>query len=150
LSQSLSKIVLHIVFSTKHREPLILKKTQSDLHAYLAGICRTIGSNAYRIGGTDNHIHLACSLPRTLTVSKLLEELKKASSAWIKKQDPRYGSFSWQSGYGVFSIGQSQLAALMRYIDSQQEHHRTRTFKEELLDLLETNGVEYHEKYLFT
>jgi REP element-mobilizing transposase RayT len=129
---------------------MILKKTQSDLHAYLAGTCRTKGSNAYRVGGTDNHIHIACSLPRTLTVSKLLEEIKKASSFWIKKQDPRYRSFSWQSGYGVFSIGQSQLAELVRYIDGQQDHHRTLTFQEELLNFLEKYSVEYHEKYLFT
>jgi REP element-mobilizing transposase RayT len=127
-----------------------MKKTQSDLHAYLAGACRNNGSDAYRVGGTENHIHIACSLPRSLTVSKLLEEIKKTSSAWVKRQYPRCQNFAWQSGYGAFSIGQSQLETLVQYIDNQQEHHRTRTFNEELLDFLEKYGVEYHEKYLFT
>jgi len=149
LAQSLSKVLLHVIFSTKHRDPLILKHVQSQLHAYLAGACRALGAEAFRVGGTDDHVHIACSLPRTSAISKLLEEIKKSSSAWMKDQDITLRHFAWQSGYGVLSLGQSQLPALIRYINSQNEHHRHKTFKEELIDFLRKYGIEYDEKYLW-
>jgi REP element-mobilizing transposase RayT len=149
MPQSLSKVLLHVVFSTKNREKTICKQLRSALHAYMAGICRARGSEAYRVSGTDDHIHIACSLPRTLTMAKLVEEIKKPSSIWMKQQDLGTPKFAWQSGYGIFSLGQSQLPALLQYIDNQEEHHRTRSFKEEFLELLEKYGVEYDEKYLW-
>jgi len=149
MAQSLSKVLLHLVFSTKNRERWIDAKVRDGLHAYLAGACRAVGSDAYRVGGTDDHVHLACSLPRTLSVSKLLEEIKKSSSSWVKTHGSKYAGFSWQSGYGAFSLGQSQLPAILRYIDGQEEHHRKQTFKEELVDLLTKYGVEYDETYLW-
>ncbi|NOY81619.1 MAG: IS200/IS605 family transposase [Kiritimatiellaeota bacterium] len=149
MPQSLSKILLHLVFSTKNRERWIDPAVRSDLHAYLAGACRAIHSEAYRVGGTDDHVHIACTLPRTLTVSKLLEEIKKSSSAWMKTQGAQYAGFAWQAGYGAFSLGQSQLPILLQYIDKQEEHHRTRTFKEELLEFLERYAIEYDERYLW-
>jgi REP element-mobilizing transposase RayT len=149
MPQSLSKILLHVVFSTKNRNCWIDERLRPDLHAYLAGACRGVGSEAYRVGGTDDHVHIACSLPRTLTVSKLLEEIKKSSSARVKTQGTDYAQFSWQAGYGAFSLGYSQMSALLRYIDGQEEHHRTRTFKEEFVELLEKYGVDYDEKYLW-
>lgn len=121
----------------------------TKLHAYLAGICRAKGAEAYRVGGTEDHVHIACTLPRTLTQSKLLEETKKASSIWMKQQEGGPQNFSWQSGYGIFSLGQSQLPTLIQYIDNQEEHHRRKSFKEELLELLEKYDVEYDEKYLW-
>jgi len=84
-----------------------------------------------------------------MTVSKLLEEIKKTSSAWIKKRDARCENFSWQAGYGAFSLGQSQLSTLIQYIDNQQEHHKTKTFKEELIELLEKYAIDYDERYLW-
>jgi putative transposase len=149
MPQSLSKVILHVVFSTKNREKTIPSHLRPKLHAYLAGICRAKGSQAYRVGGPEDHIHIACTLPRTLTMAKLLEEIKKSSSIWMKQQEQGIAYFSWQAGYGIFSLGQSQLPALLQYIDNQEEHHRTRTFKEELLELLEKYGVEYDEKYLW-
>jgi REP element-mobilizing transposase RayT len=149
MSQSLSKVLLHIVFSTKNRQKTIPKHLRAKLHAYLAGVCRSKGSEAYRVGGTDDHVHIACTLPRPLTMAKLVEEIKKPSSLWMKQQEGGTGQFSWQAGYGIFSLGQSQLPALLRYIDNQEEHHRTKSFKEELLELLEKYGVEYDEKYLW-
>ena len=149
MPQSLSKILLHLVFSTKNRRPWIDEAIRDDLHAYLAGTCRAIGSDAYRVGGTEDHIHIACSLPRTLTVSKLLEEIKKTSSAWVKKKGPRYAGFSWQAGYGAFSLGQSQMPSLLTYIDGQKEHHQTRTFKEELVAFLAKYGIEHQEEYMW-
>lgn len=149
MSQSLSKILLHIVFSTKNRIDLIPVDRMKDLHAYLAGACRAYHSEAFRVGGTGNHVHIACTLPRTQTVSKLLEEIKKSSSQWMKIQDFKCPKFAWQAGYGVFSLGQSQLESLIGYIDHQEEHHQKRTYKEELLELLHKYKIEYDEKYLW-
>jgi len=149
MAQSLSKVLLHVVFSTKNREKTILNHLQAKLHAYLAGICRAKGAEAYRVGGTEDHVHIACTLPRTLTQAKLLEETNKASSIWMKQQEGGPRHFSRQAGYGIFSLGQSQLPTLVQYIDNQKEHHRTKSFKEELLELLEKYDVEYDEKYLW-
>jgi putative transposase len=149
MAQSLSKILLHVVFSTKKRTETIPRDVAKNLHAYLAGACRALGCEAYRVGGTRDHVHIACTLPRTLTVSKLLEEIKKTSSAWIKDQDARCRGFAWQAGYGAFSLGQSQLDTLIRYIDNQEEHHKTMPFRKELLELLRRYGVAYDEQYLW-
>ena len=149
MAQSLSRILLHVVFSTKNRKRSIASDLAESLHAYLAGACRALGSEAYRVGGTEDHVHIACTLPRTLTVSKLLEEMKKTSSAWFKSKDSRCQGFAWQAGYGAFSLGQSQLAALVQYIDTQQEHHRSTSCEEELLAFFKRYGVEYDERYLW-
>ncbi len=137
-----------MVFSTKGRNDLIPEEVAPGLHAYLAGACWAQSSDAYRVGGTRDHVHIACSLPRTLTVSKLLEEIKKTSSAWFKGHGARCHDFGWQAGYGAFSLGHSQLASLIHYIDNQREHHSTRSFRVELLELLRRYGVEYDERYL--
>jgi putative transposase len=149
LAQSFSKILLHLVFSTKNRERWIRNSFQPKLFAYLAGACRAVGCKAYRVGGTEDHVHISCTLPRTLTVSKLLEEIKKSSSAWVKNQDEKLRSFSWQAGYGAFSLGESQLPQLLRYIGNQSEHHRIVTFQEEFLEFLKRYGVDYDERYLW-
>ena len=149
MAQSLSKILLHLVFSTKKHEPWIVPEIRPALHAYLAGAVRSLNAEAYRVGGVDDHVHLACTLPRIMLVSKLLEEIKKSSSAWIKQQGPAYHGFAWQAGYGVFSLGQSQLDTLIAYIDRQEEHHRKMTFKEELVEFLKRYRVEYDERYIW-
>jgi REP element-mobilizing transposase RayT len=149
MPQSLSKVLLHVVFSTKNHERLITPDIQPKLFAYLAGVCRANGSEAYRVGGTEDHVHIACTLPRTLTISKLLEEIKKSSSAWIKGQDPRLRDFAWQAGYGAFSLGQSQLGHLLRYIQNQAEHHRKKSPKEELLEILRKYEVPFDERFLW-
>jgi REP element-mobilizing transposase RayT len=149
MPQSLSKVLLHLVFSTKNRGDLIPDSVEGDLHAYLAGACRGQGAEAFRAGGTANHVHIACTLPRTLTVSKLVQEIKQASSAWIKTQDPACAGFQWQAGYGAFSLGQSQLPSLVRYIERQKEHHARTTFKEELLALIRKYGVAFDERYIW-
>lgn len=149
MAQSLSKVLIHLVFSTKGRIPAIPTEIEKDVHAYLAGACRAHGSEAYRVGGTPDHVHIACSLPRTLSVSKLVMEIKKTSSAWLKDHDQRCHSFSWQAGYGAFSLGQSQLKTLIRYIDDQNRHHRNRSFQDELYDLLKLYGIDYDERYLW-
>ncbi len=149
MAQSLSKILLHVVFGTKRRRPSIPAELSEDLHAYLANSVRALGGEAYRVGGTSDHVHIACTLPRTLSVSKLVEEIKKSSSSWLKTRDRRCGDFRWQAGYGAFSLGQSQLLALMRYIERQGEHHSRRSFREEFEELLRRYGVDYDERYLW-
>ena len=101
------------------------------------------------MGGTEDHVHVACTLPRTVTVSKLLEELKSHSSGWLKRQHPQCVDFGWQKGYGAFSLGQSKLEALVRYIDHQKEHHATVSCEDEVRELLELYGIEYDERYLW-
>jgi len=136
---------------------LIPTEIAPELYAYIAGICRSLESEALRVGGTENHVHIACTLPRTLTVSKLMEEIKKSSSIWIKGKHLQCRKFSWQTGYGVFSrvfsrvfsLGQSQLETLIHYIDTQKEHHSKHTFQDELLQLLCKYKVSYDEKYLW-
>jgi len=131
MPQSLANILVHLIFSTKNRAPLIEREIEGELYPYLATICRGCKSPAHAIGGTSDHVHIALTLSRTISVADLLEEIKRSSSKWIKTKEPQFAGFAWQNGYGAFSIGQSQLPALRRYIANQKEHHRRRTFQEE-------------------
>jgi len=149
MPQSLSQVILHVVFSTKDRRPWLDPAIRPRLHAYLATLCRDCGCPAYRVGGAADHVHIATRLARTLSQAELLEKIKKTSSAWIKTQGEQYGSFFWQGGYGEFSIGWSQLEELVRYIDGQEQHHRTQTFQEEYRHLLQQYHVEFDERYVW-
>jgi len=149
MAQSLSKVLLHVVFSTKRRERMIPESVRDELHAYVAGACRQQGAEAFRVGGTTDHVHIASSLPRTLSVSTLVQQVKQSSSAWMKTRGPAGRGFQWQAGYGAFSLGQSQLPALLRYIDKQEEHHVRATFQDEFLALLQRYGVEYDARHLW-
>ena len=148
MSQSLSLVILHLIFSTKDRFPCLDPITRQNLHAYLGSVARNSTCEAYRVGGTADHVHLAVRLCRTLTIAELIEELKTSSSKWIKKQRPGLHRFSWQRGYGAFSVGTNDLDALITYIANQEEHHRVRTFQEEYLALLRKYGVQYDERYI--
>lgn len=149
MSQSLANVMIHVIFSTKDRTPLISPDLAGELYPYLGGICRSMGCSSHGVGGTSNHIHIACSLSRTVTVAKLLEELKKNSSKWIKTKGRQHALFAWQAGYGAFSIGQSQLEHLKTYIANQEEHHGKRTFQEEILDFLRRYKVDYDERHIW-
>jgi putative transposase len=131
MAQSLSNVVLHLVFSTKNRKPWIDIEIETKVFKYFAGICREIKCPSHKIGGTDDHIHVACSLARTMAISTLIEEIKTSSSKWIKTKGDQYADFAWQNGYGAFSIGQSQLPDLKHYIANQREHHRRLSFQDE-------------------
>jgi putative transposase len=149
MAQSLSRVLLHIVFSTKYRHEWIAPDIAPRLHAYLAEACRNLGCEAFRVGGTENHVHIACTLPRTLTIAMLIERMKSSSSEWMKTQGEQCIGFTWQSGYGAFSLGASQLDTLTRYIENQVEHHKTTSFQDELRTLLRLYSVEFNEKYLW-
>ncbi len=149
MAQSLSFILVHIIFSTKERRPFIIESVRPKLHAYLAGVVRASGSECYRVGGIDDHVHLAVRLKSTATVSGIIEELKTTSSKWIKPLAPGLETFAWQSGYGAFSVSPRYLKELVTYIDSQEEHHRRVTFQDEFRKFLQEYEVQYEEQYVW-
>ena len=116
MPQSLSKVILHIIFSTKNREPWLDSNVRPRMHAYLGTICRDMGADLAHVGGVADHVHIVTTLPRTLSQAQLIEQIKKLSSKWIKTLDTRYRGFFWQRGYGAFSVSPSQLEAVLRYI----------------------------------
>jgi putative transposase len=149
MAQSLSNILLHLVFSTKNREPFIDESIERELFKYVATVARTLHCPTHGIGAANDHIHIACTLARTVTVSKLIQEIKQDSSQWMKRQGPAYVDFAWQNGYGAFSIGQSQLEDLQRYIANQRDHHRRESFEDEFRRLLAKYEIEADERYLW-
>jgi putative transposase len=149
MPQSLSKVIIHTIFSTKDRHPWLDGNVRPRMHAYLATLCRDAGAEAFRVGGVADHVHLVTTLPRTLSQADMLEGLKKKSSKWIKGLAADYRHFYWQRGYGAFSVSPSQLDALLRYVGDQEEHHRNRTFQEEYREFLRKHGVEYDERYVW-
>ena len=149
MPQSLSKVVLHIIFSTKNREPWLDSGVRPRIHGYLATICRDLGAALVHVGGVADHVHIVTTLPRTVSQAQIVEQIKKTSSKWIKELNARYRSFFWQRGYGVFSVSPSQLDSVLKYIEGQQEHHRTRTFQEEYRALLRRHGVDFDERYVW-
>ncbi len=150
MPQSLSQIYVHIIFSTKHREPFLRDRAlRTAMHKYLAGICAGQGSPAIIVGGTEDHVHVLCRLSRTGSVADLLRELKRDSSAWVKEQHPELDGFHWQLGYGAFSVGPHEVDVVRAYIENQEAHHRTESFQDEFRALLATYGVEYHEHYVW-
>jgi putative transposase len=149
MPQSLSKVIPHIIFSTKNREPWLDSARRPRIHAYLATIWRDQGGEALRVGGVADHVHIVTTLPRTLSQAQLIEGIKKPSSKWIKALEARYRGFFWQRGYGAFSVSPSQLGTALKYLETQQEHHRTRTFQEEYRQLLRRHGVEFDERYVW-
>jgi REP element-mobilizing transposase RayT len=128
MSQSLAKNLIHLIYSTKHREPCLDKETLPDLFAYKAGILKHWDSPAIVIGGVADHVHLLFVLSKNFALKKVVEEVKKGSSKWIKGRGPQFRFFHWQDGYGAFSVSASQVAAVTRYIENQEAHHRKRTF----------------------
>jgi REP element-mobilizing transposase RayT len=150
MPQSLAQIYLHIVFSTKHRQSYFHDVAfASELHAYLAGICKKQDCFPKHVGGHIDHVHLLCSLSRRKTVADLVRELKTGASTWIKTQRNDLRDFHWQDGYGVFSVSQSQMEKVKEYIDNQNEHHRIMTFQDEFRQLLKKHGITFDEKYVW-
>jgi putative transposase len=149
MPQSLSSILVHLVFSTKNREPFIVGEVEIELHKYMATVFRELRSPSLLIGGTEDHIHALFALSRTITVADLVEEVKTSSSKWLKTKGKPFRQFHWQSGYGAFSIGQSNVPALKRYIATQKEHHRRAAFQEEFRILCKKYGVDIDERYVW-
>ena len=149
MGQSLSKVYVHITFSTKHRTPLIDKHIEASLFEYLGGICKGLECNPIQVGGYQNHVHILCLLSKKIAQMTLLEAVKKQSSKWIKTKGEEYSNFYWQNGYGIFSVNPAEINVVVNYIKNQEEHHRKKTFKEEFKAFLNKYHVEFDERYIW-
>jgi putative transposase len=148
MSQSLTKILIHLVFSTENRRPLIWDVIRGELQAYTIGIFKALESPSLITNFEAEHGHILFSLSKKQALAKVVEEVKKGTSKWIKSKGRDYSNFYWQGGYGAFAVSESEKEEVMRYITNQQEHHRKVTFLEELRNLFEQNGIAYDERYL--
>jgi REP element-mobilizing transposase RayT len=149
MPQSLVKNLIHLVYSTKHRQPWISKENRDGLFAYQAGIFKEWDSPALVIGGVEDHVHALFALSKNHPLKKLVEEVKKGSSKWMKTNGPKNPEFHWQAGYGAFSVSQSNLDEVKRYIENQEEHHRRMTFQDELRAFYRRHGIEFDERFVW-
>jgi putative transposase len=150
MAQSLSKILIHTVFSTKERRPFLRDKTlREELHRYLGGIIANHDCQPIIVGGFEDHVHILSTLSRTCQAAELVKEIKRGSSLWVKSRSPEMRDFAWQNGYGVFSIGSSQVQVARTYIGSQEMHHRKVSFQDEFRELLRRYEMEFDERYVW-
>jgi REP element-mobilizing transposase RayT len=149
MASTLTNLLVHVVFSTKEREPIITDRYRESLYAYIGGIIRRDGAKSLSIGGMPDHIHLAIKTRSNKALSELVRKIKANSSKWINENRFCKKKFSWQNGYGGFSVSASQINKVKNYIQNQAEHHKSKTFKEELIEILDKHGVGYDPKYLW-
>lgn len=150
MSQSLAKILVHTVFATKDRRPFLRDRgLREELHRYLGGILKSHDCQPIMVGGVEDHVHLLSTLSRTREAAEIVKEVKRGSTLWIKSKNSAMEDFAWQNGYGIFSIGFSQIDDVKRYIIGQEEHHQKITFQDELRLLLERYKVEFDERYVW-
>ena len=151
MSQSLAQIYIHIIFSTRKRYPFIADFIKPQLYAYIADTIKRNGGNPILVNGTQDHVHILSTLPRTISLAEYIQKIKGSSSRWIKQQDAGWQceKFSWQNGYGAFSVSQSTKAAVIGYIANQDEHHKKVSFQEEYVSFLEKYNIVFDEDYLW-
>ena len=150
MPQSLSAVYIHLVFSTKERQPFLRDpKMRESLYAQLGGISKSLECTPIIVGGMEDHIHMLARFGRTITQAEWIKELKRVSNLWLKEQDQTYADFQWQGGYADFSVSPSNLEAVKRYIEDQEEHHRKLNFQDELRALLRKHNVEWDERYVW-
>ena len=149
MSHSFVSNLMHCVFSTKERVPLIDSELELRLWPYIGGIARDNRMRALAVGGTDDHLHTFLSLPSTMAIAKAVQLIKGGSSKWIHDTFPSLRRFAWQEGYGAFSVSSSQVNKTIAYIDNQKEHHRKKSFQEEFIQLLVKHGIEFDPRYVF-
>lgn len=149
MAQTLTSLLVHIVFSTKHRADLITPEIEPKLFAYIGGILNNEKSVLLASGGTMNHIHLLVSQSKTMALSDLVKDVKQGSSKWIKTQGREFAGFHWQDGYGAFTIGKSQVETLRGYLAKQKVHYQKQSFEDELREALKNYEVEFDERYLW-
>jgi REP element-mobilizing transposase RayT len=150
MPQSLARISIHLIFSTKDREPFLRDSSlRSEMHRILAGILKKSNCPPLLVNGVDNHVHLLFALGREQRLSDLVKELKRQSSVWLKTKYPEREAFTWQSGYAAFSVSHSQEPVVQKYIANQEEHHRQTTFQEEIREFLQRHDVDFDERYVW-
>lgn len=146
MSSSYTNLLYHIVFSTKDRQPLIAADYQERLYEYIGGTIRGLGGIALAINGTEDHVHVLARLRPDKALSDVLRDLKANASGWMHDVFPQ--DFSWQRGYGAFTLSQSNLSAVQNYIARQKEHHLIKSFRDEFIEFLQASGLEFDERYL--
>ncbi|MBC7772515.1 MAG: IS200/IS605 family transposase [Pyrinomonadaceae bacterium] len=149
MASTLTKVLLHITFSTKNREAMLSSAIESPLFAYIGGICRRMDSPMLTMNGTADHVHLLVSLGKTMPLSDLMLNIKRDSSKWVKDGGETFRDFAWQVGYFAFSIGESGVEALKSYIANQKEHHKTINYKDEMRTFFRKYGIEWDERYVW-
>ena len=149
MGQSLIKIYLHIIFSTKYRKPMITDDIENELYNYLGGICNNLDCQPIKVGGYINHIHILCRLSNNITIAKLLQEVKSNSSKCIKTKGIQHKNFYWQNGYGAFSVNPSQINTVINYISNQKAHHKRKSFQKEYVAILKKYDVDFDERYIW-
>lgn len=149
MSQSLAKNIVHLIYSTKTRYPFLTDEVRPKLHSYLGGILRQWQSPAILMNSVADHIHILFCLYKNHALAKVVEEIKKGSSKWIKTQGGEFQKFAWQAGYGAFSVSQSNVPAVKKYIENQAVHHRRTTFQDEFRAFLRKYEIEYDERYVW-
>ena len=150
MPQSLSNVLVHIVFSTKERRAMLRgADIRAEMHKYLGGISNNLDCPPIIVGGTDDHVHLLARQARTIALADWIKELKRGSSIWIKTKGPALEAFQWQAGYGAFSVSQSQSDRVQCYIATQEEHHGRLSFQDEFRELLRKHGIEFDERYVW-
>ena len=150
MPQSLSSVYLHIVFSTKERFPFLSDRDiRSEVHAFLGGIAKKLDCPPLRVGGVSDHVHLLLGLGRGISQAEVIKELKRGSNLWIRERFPQIVKFSWQAGYGAFSVSTSNLDSVRQYIEKQEEHHQRYSFQDEFRSLLTKHGLSFDERYVW-
>jgi REP element-mobilizing transposase RayT len=150
MPQSLANVLVHIVFSTKRRYAFLTDKhVRDEMHSYLGGTCNELKCQVLTVGGVADHVHILCVLSRNITIAKLVGDVKRSSSKWIKSKGRMLTKFAWQNGYGVFSVAQSDVDRVREYIAGQEEHHRKKTFQDEYRSFLKEYGIDYDERYVW-
>ena len=148
MSQSFTNLLYHLIFSTKERRPLIAIDYQPRLYDYIGGVIRNTGGISLGINGTDDHVHVLAKLRPDRALSDVLRDLKSNATGWMHDVFPRLADFSWQRGYAAFTVSQSNLKQVQRYIAAQKEHHQKISFRDEFILFLKENGIEYDERYI--
>lgn len=147
MPQSLSKIYVHLIFCTKNREPALPREILPKVHAYIAGTLNAMDCPAISVGGTPDHVHALFALGKNSAPAKVVEEPKRSATVWIKSNFPNIGYFAWQPGYGAFSVRQSNVDTVRRYICEQETHHHAMSFNEELQKFCEKYGLDYDPRF---
>jgi len=149
MSQSLTKLYVHIVFSTKNHVAFIDENIASELYSYIGGILNKLECPPIKIGGYHDHIHILCCLSKKITLIKLLQEIKQSSSKWMKTKGGKLQNFFWQDGYGAFTVSPFHTENIISYIENQPEHHRKISFKDEYIEFLDECGIDYDLRYVW-
>ena len=150
MAQSLGRVFVHVVFSTKNRFPFLADRSvREEMHAYLGGAFKALDCPVIAVGGVSDHVHVLCIFSRKHSISHVMKEVKAQSSRWVKTKGSTMGKFEWQRGYGVFSVDPEGAATVRRYIASQEDHHRRVLFMDEYRKLLVEAGAEYDERYVW-